>query len=80
MHKGVARLIINASGLTILTKALNSWKEFAVRRKMIKRSAKRIYSYLRKSDLMNAFHTWKHTLNKEKQEENELLKKDLTKR
>lgn len=69
--------MINASGLTILTKALNSWKEFVSQRKRVKLFGNKLYNYLRKTDVIMGFNIWKATLRAVKQREEEISKKEI---
>ena len=77
MQKAISRLILNSSGLTVLTKALNSWKEFTTQRKKVKKFAQRVQNYQRKSDLINTFSRWRVWSRKMRQEEEEVSKKEL---
>jgi len=77
MQKAISRLILNASGLTVLPKALNSWKEFTIQRKKIKKFAQRVHNYQRKSDLINTFSRWRVWTRKNRQYEEEIPKREL---
>jgi len=79
MQKAVSRLIVNASGLTAMTKALHSWKEFVVQRKRVKKMAARIQNYRQKADLMFGLGRWKAWTRSERQQDDFMSKKDLYK-
>ena len=77
MQKAVSRLILNSSGMTVITKALHSWKEFVFYRKRVKMLAQKVLGYRVKSDLMSSFNLWKNVAREEKINEDDLTKKEL---
>ena len=80
MQKAISRLILNASGLSVMTKALHSWKEFVVQRKRFKRCAALVHSYRQKGDVMSAFNKWRNWASKVRDHEDELPKAEIMKR
>lgn len=61
----------------MLTKALNSWKEFVVQRKRVKYYANMVNNYMRKSDLIQSFDIWRSRVERQKRREEEFTKREL---
>lgn len=77
LQRGVSRLMLNSNGLDVLTKSLNSWKEFVVQRKRVKYYANLVSNYMKKSDLAMGFSVWRNTIAREKEAEEEFSKAEL---
>ena len=80
MQKAVSRLILNSSGMTVITKALHSWKEFVLYRKRVRMFAQKVLAYRLKADLMSSFNIWRVSTRNEKRKQEDLSKKELKKR